>query len=722
MLQPVAPTRSLPPVRYFRAGGFSQLVLETAEDLRLLPFIDQTLWVASSCPTKGLEYDERTLQLMDSDKDGRIRCPEIIEASRWLLRVLRDTSALTQGTSTVRLDQINAADPDGARVLESARRVLLNLGKPDAQEIALADVMDVPKIYAQVQSNGDGVIPVEAGEDAATKAALEDIIKTLGGVPERGGDVGVDQKLLESFFKAVDAYAGWWAEAHPAPGQENPKILPLGADGTAAAHAALQAVCTAMDSWFTQARLSAYDPRAAAALLAPPDKPAFEPDLSPILTRMPVAPVRADGVLDLSGPVNPAFSAGLAALRQRVLVPLLGSDAASLTLEDWERVKAALAPYGEWLARKKGAEVEKLGVERVTALAAGTERVKIQALILQDLAISKELNAVTELERLLRYHRDLFTLVNNFVAMPAFYGRDETAIFQAGTLIMEGCAMHLCVTVHDRAKHAALAAKSGIFLLYCELRRAGEPNRVVCAALTAGEVRRITEGKNGIFYDRQGRDWDATVVQLLRNPISLMEATVAPFKTFGQVISDQFQKLTATRQKALQTSVDEGFNQFGKQVPQAPTQVQAQAVASQAGAGMGGILAGGGVAVAALSSSFAFITSTLAKINTSQAIYGAVLLLTLVVVPSVILAAFRLHARDLGMVLEACGWAINGRMRLSFALARNLTRIGRFPLTARRSYSLKLVQDDDPRKRLTTLVAVLIAVASATGGVLWWTW
>ncbi|HVY70959.1 MAG TPA: hypothetical protein VHH73_13585, partial [Verrucomicrobiae bacterium] len=40
--------------KFFRAGGTDQVRLETAADLRALDDLDPKLWVALSCPTRGL--------------------------------------------------------------------------------------------------------------------------------------------------------------------------------------------------------------------------------------------------------------------------------------------------------------------------------------------------------------------------------------------------------------------------------------------------------------------------------------------------------------------------------------------------------------------------------------------------------------------------------------------------------------------------------------------
>ena len=57
--------------RFFRAGGFDQVRLETGADIASLAELDQKLWVALACPTRGLEFDEKTLDLIDTDQEFR---------------------------------------------------------------------------------------------------------------------------------------------------------------------------------------------------------------------------------------------------------------------------------------------------------------------------------------------------------------------------------------------------------------------------------------------------------------------------------------------------------------------------------------------------------------------------------------------------------------------------------------------------------------------------
>lgn len=105
-----------------------------------LPELDQKLWVALACPTTGLEFDSNTLALVDSDKDGRIRAPELIAAIQWAGSLLRNPDDLVRGSETLPLSAINDSVPEGKVLLDSARQILINLKKPDQTHIGLAEV------------------------------------------------------------------------------------------------------------------------------------------------------------------------------------------------------------------------------------------------------------------------------------------------------------------------------------------------------------------------------------------------------------------------------------------------------------------------------------------------------------------------------------------------------------------------------------------------------
>ncbi|MFO1372055.1 MAG: hypothetical protein U1F42_06560 [Candidatus Competibacteraceae bacterium] len=105
---------------------------------------------------------------------------------------------------------------------------------------------------------------------------------------------------------------------------------------------------------------------------------------------------------------------------------------------------AVRAAHEAWLGNKKGAIVEALGIKRVRAILAGGYREMLTGLVEKDEALTGAANAIASVDKLIRYHRDLFRLLNNFVSFREFYTPGPKAIFQAGTLYLDGRSCELC--------------------------------------------------------------------------------------------------------------------------------------------------------------------------------------------------------------------------------------------------------------------------------------
>ena len=172
--------------RFQRAGGYDHVCLDTGADLVALPTLDQKLWAALACPTRGVEFDARTLDLIDTDADGRIRAPEVLAAVDWALARLRDPDTLLAGGEALALGAIDTRHedgPDSGRLIHAcACEVLRQLGRAEAGTIELDDVADTHRLYATIPFNGDGVITAAAaGDDEALRAALLDVLQVCGG-------------------------------------------------------------------------------------------------------------------------------------------------------------------------------------------------------------------------------------------------------------------------------------------------------------------------------------------------------------------------------------------------------------------------------------------------------------------------------------------------------------------------------------------------------------
>ncbi|HEY0946434.1 MAG TPA: hypothetical protein VGD81_14250, partial [Opitutaceae bacterium] len=691
--------------KFYRIGDLDQAAIENGADLLALDQLDQKLWVALSCPVKGLELDEKTLTLIDADKDGRIRVPEILATIKWAAPYLKDAGDLLHDRDRLPVSAFNEATPEGAAARTAATEILTRLGRPDATEISLADATDTAKVFAATTLNGDGVIIVDSTADPALKAVIADIVATIGGTPDRSGASGVDQARIDSFYADCAAFANWRAQG------EDPAVQAFGA-GTAAASAAVQAVRAKIDDYFARSRLAAFDTRALIALNRSEDAylELATKDLSlgaDELTSFPLARVEVDQPLRLDNGVNPAWTGALATFRAAVVSPGLGAGKVTLSEPEWAGLKARVAAYDAWIAAKAGAAVESLGLERIKAILAADQKAALSALVAEDAALAGRFAAIASVEKLLRLARDFRTLLANFVNFTDLYSPDRYAIFQAGVLYLDSRSCELCVPVADPASHSTLAGASYAYLAYCDLKRAGGETMKIVAAFTQGDSDFLRVGRNGIFYDRKGRDWDATITKLVDNPISIRQSFWAPYKKVARFVEDQIAKFAAAKEKSADANLAAGVTSAGTKPADGRPAFDIAKFA--------GIFAAIGLALGAIGSAIASVATGflgLAMWQMPLAIAGALLVIS---GPSMLLAALKLRQRNLGPILDANGWAINGRVRINIPFGTKLTERALLPANARRVLTDPYADKSAARRKRTIilLVVVLAVIAAA---------
>jgi len=655
--------------RFFRAGGFDQVRFESGADLPALDQLDQKLWAALSCPTRGLEFDSKTLDLIDTDKDGRVRAPEVITAVKWAASLLGNPGEILKGSDALPLSSINDATPEGKQVLASARQILVNLGRDDAATISVADTADTVKIFAATKFNGDGIVPLDAAEDPATNAVIGDIIACLGAETDRSGKPGVNQVKADQFFAECQAYSDWWKKA-----EGDATALPLG-ESTPAAAITFQAVRIKVDDYFARCRLAAFDSRALAALNRQESEylAVAARDMSITAQEVagfPLARIEAGRPLSLKEGLNPAWTGAMAKLDAEVVKPIFG-DKTALTEAEWTAITAKLAPYEAWFAGKAGAVVEKLGLKRIREILEGKAKETIAALIAKDKALEPEANAIAAVDKLARYCRDLQQLLVNFVSFEDFYSGKRKAIFQIGTLYLDGRSCDLCVRVDDAGKHAALAGLAKTYLAYCDCSRRGE-KMTIAAAFTGGDSDNLMAGRNGLFYDRKGRDWDATITKIIENPISIRQAFWAPYKKLVRLVEEQVAKRAAAAQAAADTKV-------ASAATAAATADKAKAEQKKVDVGTVAAL---GVAFGAIGTAFAAFAGYLAgvlKLPFWQVCLAFVGMLLIISGPSILIAWLKLRQRNLGPILDANGWAVNGRVKMNVPFGGSLTAVAKLP-------------------------------------------
>jgi hypothetical protein len=702
--------------KFFRAGGVDQVVLSTGADIANLEQLDQKLWVALSCPVAGTEIDARTLKLLDTDGDGRIRPPEILAAVRWLKEVIKDLAELYKPADEVPLASIATESAAGKELLACVKLILKNLDKGDAKSISLADVSSTEAIFTATKLNGDGIVPAESAEDEEMAGAIRDIMTICGSAIDRSGKAGVDQPRVDAFFDQVKLYAEWFDAGRDA------SCRTLG-DATDPAGAALAAVKLKIDDYFARCHLAALDARAVDALNPTPEGLAALAGValsaqSEELARLPLARIEPGRPLPLSDGLNPAWSAKVADFARATVSVMLGGAPTSITESDWGTITQKLAAYEAWLSAKPSTEVEKLGQERVLALARGDARARVTDLVARDAALAAESNQIESVEKLIRFRRDFVLLLKNFVNFSEFYGK-RNGSFQAGTLYVDARSCDLCLPVADPGRHATLASLSQAYLAYCDcVHNVDKSTRSIVAVVTGGDTDNLMVGRNGVFYDRSGADWHATITKIVENPTSIRQAFWAPYKRFVRLVEEQIHKRAKTADEdgnkkleenavatahADRTSEKEKDDKDDKD----PKKDGSAAKGRKEEKGIDvGTVAAIGVAVGGIATFFSSVLATFLGLGMWMPV-GVGALLLAISGPSMLIAWLKLRQRNIGPILDANGWAVNALARINVPFGAALTKLASLPEGASRSLRDPFAEKQRPWGFYGAVLAVL---------------
>jgi hypothetical protein len=275
------------------------------------------------------------------------------------------------------------------------------------------------------------------------------------------------------------------------------------------------------------------------------------------------------------------------------------------------------------------------------------------------------LDNIREVERLILYQANILPLVNSFVSFPNLYDPGQRALFEMGTLVMDGRHFTLAVKVLDRERHVESSTASNIFVMYLEVYGHNEEKLYeVAVPVTSGDRGNIRLNKWGIFNHVNGLEYHARVVQIIENPISIFEAMIHPFVRVAQSFMQRLDQVSAKTEERIRSRVSTGD---GKKKEDAGKKQKKEDGTSA------GLIAGGGVAFAALGSSVAFIAQTFSKLNLKIIIGTVVAVILALVVPATISTYYKLSKRDLSAILEGSGWGVNARMKLTKKQASTFT-------------------------------------------------
>ena len=673
-------------------GGTVRVKITSGADIAHLGELDRKMWTVLSCPAKNLEFDQKTLEILDADHDGNIRVDEVIAASQWLTGVLKNPDLLLARGTEIPFSEFNVENPEGAKLLASAKQILANL-KLEKESIALEDTADMTKVFADTKFNGDGIITPATADDEALAALVTTITETIGKAADRSGADGVTADHIEAFYTALADYSAWHAA-----GTED--VFPFG-DKTADALAACEALKDKAADFFMRCKLIGFDAATAPAVDVSVDKiGAIEGNLAlagSAIGEEPLAKPSAEGILPLDA-VNPAWKGAVEAMRA-----LACPEAKELTEAQWNEILGKFAPYTAWMGGKKGAEVEGLGIDKVNELIKAGQKDALLKLVEADKALEEEALSIEAVDKLLRLYHNFYEFLNNYVVLADFYDPDRKAIFQAGRLYIDQRSTDLCIRVDG--PNPDISALSGMYILYCACKsdKMGKTMNIA-AVLTDGDVDGFRPGKNAVFYDRDGNDWSAVVTSIVENPLSLRQAFWAPYKKAGRWISDKVGKFASDKAAKGEGTLS-NITESATDKPAAGA--EAATKAAPIDVGKVAIIT---MAFAAVAGAVGIIVNALKGLTWWQWIILIVALMLIISLPSVFIAWRKLRRRDLGPVLNANGWAINAASYVRGKFAKGLTSLAKYPKLS--AVDPKARRRAAWRRFFLILLALLLAAAA----------
>jgi hypothetical protein len=401
-----------------------------------------------------------------------------------------------------------------------------------------------------------------------------------------------------------------------------------------------------------------------------------------------------------------------------VVTPILGNRD-SLTAADLTTIAGKLAAFEAWRAEKPVTKVDALDEAWLDKLAAPDLRAALTKLIADDKALGPEYDHLSEVAKVVRFRRDLGRVLRNFVNFSDFYSKKDAA-FQLGRLYFDARELKLTMHVSDAARHAALDPSSDAYLIYLDATREGK-SMPILAAVTNGDAENIFVGRNGLFYDRKDNAWDATVTKIVSNPISIREAFWAPYKKVIKVIEDQVSKSAAKADAEANAKLEDGAKSTVAEVNAEATKDEDATVAAAAAAPPPAPAAAPppaekkfdlssvaliGVAIGGIGTLFGTVFGALFGLGMWMPV-GLLALLLMISGPSMLLAWLKLRRRNLGPILDANGWAVNGRAKINVSFGAAMTEMPKLPEGSKRSFDDPFADKKTPWKRWVFLVVIL---------------
>ena len=267
------------------------------------------------------------------------------------------------------------------------------------------------------------------------------------------------------------------------------------------------------------------------------------------------------------------------------------------------------------------------------------------------------------------------------------------------------------MNVADMGKHSAASASSGMYLIYCDCTTKTKPGKItIVAAMTVGDIGGLTVGKNAVYYDNTGLEWDAVITKIVENPISIAQAFWSPYRRMATAVENLISKNAADKDAKMMKDATAKINAAPAAVPAGAAPAKPAEAAPFDIGKFAGIFAALGMAVGMIGSALAALAKGIFALKWWQVILAFVGVMLVISGPAMVMAWLKLRRRNIAPLLNANGWAINASSKISIPFGETLTDIAKYPTVKLKDpYAKKGLAPW--KKWLISLSSLVVAVA-----------
>jgi hypothetical protein len=676
-------------MKYKKYGASYHLVINNTNDLFEVLTLHPSLWISTSAPLNSFTLDKAFLNYVDTDTNNRIICSEVRTSIQWLSNTLKDHQGIDNAYDYFKLEWLASEEVEDCKKIINTVNNILKITDNES-EINLEQIQAVKANVEKNPVSESGVAIIQAAKNSEIADYMQLVIDVTDGELHPSGTKGVSKNCLDNFNSILNEYIAWYKLYLDAKAKNDSYFLPLG-DSTKDFFELYSKLKNKISQFFIQCKTYSFSKQASTSdklqLLNDTEIEQIswkESDkLKAFLLDSPLAYPNEAFSVDINKDfVNPLYADELSKFID--LASKLSIDAKSHILDEskWLKIISLLAEYKTWFDKNPCPVLDKVGFESLTNYTDKKFTKSVGHIIALSDGTAKQLNNIRLVEKLVLFQKYIIQFANNFVSFPLLYDPQLKALFEKGSLIIDGRQMNLCIHVEDKNAHIKIAKNSNLYVLYVQVMPANETPYIVAAPVTNGIKGNLSIGKRGIFIDINKNISDALIIDMIENPISLRETLVYPFKKICNIFTSKFDTLNKEADKTLgqltSNTLDGKITVQEKSIKQSKNNVS--------GFNPAAMLMGGGVALAALGSGITYIASKIATVSFYKIIIAIVVIILILLAPAVISSFIKLKRRDLSSILEGSGWAINAKMTLTRRLCKLFTQYPKWPKRAGRKW------------------------------------